>query len=338
MNRVSRLLLSTLMLACVATPVAAAPAIGEDNAGAIKGHRRVVIAEFGVEFYTQINLDSRQGVAAVNLTSTLAGVSDADFQAITDKAYADTVAALTQAGFEVVDPAVLQANPVFQELSAKYGRESPYTNEYKPMGASAPSISRIFAPAGMKAYFQSGNRIENRGSVGQRFDAQNQGRGAKEGEIAKAVDATLLHVNYLAAFGTTSRHKNNALFGGSKARAGIEFGPTLWADDTAIQFVTESGARTFTSSSRMRHGGAVVLDDALVGPVNIFSSADATTAESKRGDGIFNAVSGLLGSGAAEKHRANETSPESPEAYRSAFDSLIAESATALASRLAANR
>lgn len=320
------------------TAALAAPDVTSDKADAIKGHNRVVIAEFGVEFYTQINLDSRQGSAAANMTSKLGGVGDADFQAITDKAYADTVAALTQAGFEVVDPAVLDANPLFQELSAKYGQASPYTNEYKPFGASAPSISRIFAPAGMKAYFQSGNKIENRGSVGQRIDTQNQGRGAKEGEIARAVDATLLHVNYLAAFGTTSRHRNNALFGGHKAKVAIEFGPTLWAEDTAIQFVTDSGARTFTTSTRARHSGAVALDDALVGPVNIFSGADTTTAKSKRGDAIFNGVSGLFGSGAAEKHSANEVVPESPEAYRDAFGSLIAETATAFASSLAANR
>lgn len=338
MNGLARGIFAVAAGLMVTTAALAAPDIASDKADAIKGHNRVVIAEFGVEFYTQINLASRQGTAAANMTSPLGGVGDADFQAITDKAYADTVAALTQAGFEVVDPAVLQANPLFQELSAKYGQAAPYTNEYKPLGASAPSISRIFAPAGMKAYFQSGNKIENRGSVGQRIDTQNQGRGAKEGEIAKAIDATLLHVNYLAAFGTTSRHKNNALFGGSKAKVGIEFGPVLWADDTALQFVTDSGARTFTSSTRMRHSGAVVLDEALVGPVNIFSSTDTTSAQSKRGDSVFNAVSGLLGSGAAEKHGSNETLPESPEAYRNVFGSLIAETATAFAARLAANR
>lgn len=303
------------------------------SVAAIKGHRRVVIAEFGVEFFTQIAAASQRGAVGASMTTRLQGVDGADFQAIADKAYADTVAALKRAGFEVLDPAVLQDNATYRELDAQYGHPSPYLNEDKHMGVDA-QISEIYAPTGMRAFYQSSLKIaEGRGSVRKNIDAQNQGRAKKEGEVAKALDAALLHVHYLAAYGQPNKRSHNALFSGSTARARVKVAPMLWADDTELQFVTEAGGRTF-GNGRMRHNGWVALDDALTSDADLFATADTTSAAMKRGNGIAAAIGILTGSGGAQKSGTSAVTPASADAYREVFGGLISEAANAFAEKL----
>ncbi|TDU25828.1 hypothetical protein DFR24_4273 [Panacagrimonas perspica] len=335
-RHLSRPLLALLLPLSVAT-AQAAPDIAKDNAGSIKGQTQVVIAEFGVEFYTQIHAQGRAGGASAAITTHLVGVSDASLQAITDQAYADTVSALTAAGFQVMDSAALQSQPIYQELAGKYGQPAPFLFSDGSIVDSQPSLSRIFAPAGMKVFIASGKA---RGDLRQRIDVQNQARGDREGELAKAVGATLLHVNYLVSFGETSATKNGLLAGiAGKARVSIDAKPLLVAEETQIQFVTSAGKRTFTNSKRPRHTGAVYLDEPLVSPVaDLFALTETTTAETKRADGMFNAVGSLLGSSAAEKNKANEVAVSNEDNYRSTYQALIGEAATALVGTLAANR
>ena len=59
------------------------------------------------------------GGSTTNIDAKLEGVSDEAMQAVTDRAYQDTVAALTKAGFEVVPADELQAQPLYKELMAK---------------------------------------------------------------------------------------------------------------------------------------------------------------------------------------------------------------------------
>lgn len=324
-----------LGLLCTATAQAAAKIDG-DSAKAIKGTTKVAIAEFGVEFYTQMHGQGQAGGAVASVTAELAGVSDATMQAITDQAYAETLAALQAAGFEVLDQATLLAAPGYQELAEKYGAASPYTLTDDSFGQRAPSLSKIFAPAGMKAFFSSSVL---RGDMRQRIDVQNQGRGHKEGELAKSLGVTLLHVHYLAAFGIVSGTKNGFLAGiAGKARAAIEPQPLLYPEETEIQFVTEAGERVFTNSKRPRHSGAVYLDAPLIAATNIYTSHETTPAETKRGNAVFNAVGGLLGSSAREKTKTSEVAAESEEAYRNTYQALICEATTAMVGALAAAR
>ena len=333
MNRVSRiaLLSSSLLLACAVLPAVAAPDIGTDNVSSIKGHRKVVIAEFGVEFYTQLHSEGRAGGSNAQVTSTLSGVSDAAFQAITEQAYKDTVAALTQAGFEVMDRSALEASPLYQELAKKYGSASPLTFVDDKLVEGAPSISKIFAPAGMPAFFSSS---ATRGDFGQRTDSQNQGRGKKEGDLAKSLDVTLLHVHYLASFGLVSGTKNGVLAGiAGVARAAIEPQPVLFPEETEIQFVTDAGFRTFTNSRRPRHTGAVYLKAPLSAGPGIFGVEETTTAESKKGDAITNAFGSLVG-GFGQKRKSSQAVPQSEAAYSEAVQKLIGESASGMVQSL----
>lgn len=313
-----------------------AASLGDDKVSAFKGSQKVAIAEFGVEFYTQIHAEGRQGGANAKVTSTLAGVGAEDFQAITEQAYAETVASLKAAGFEVMDLAVLSADPGYQALAGKYGSPSPYTFSDSSFGSDKPMISQIVAPAGLPAYFSSSLAVV-RGGFGQRTDAQNQGRGAKEGELAKSLGVTLLHIHYLVGFGLPSTNKNNALWGGSTARAAIEMGNVLFPQETEWQFVTSAGARTFTNSSRPRHSGALYLSKPLASGNNIYALQDSTSGADKRDDGVMNAVGGLLG-GFGQKTKRSEATPSSAEAYRQDVQQLLSGATNAFVGALAAAR
>lgn len=326
--------IATLLLAL--SPLLHAAEVDEDKVSAIKGHQKLVIAEFGVEFFTQLHATGHGGSGSrAAMTATLTGVSDDTFRAITRQAYTDTVASLQQAGFDVVDAAALRAHPKYQELEQKYGSESPFVLSDEKLTDGEPSISKTFAPDGMKAFFSSSLF---RGNFSQRTDVQNQGRGDKEGDIAKALGVTLLHVHYLASFGTVNGSKNNAwLAGAAKARASFSAEPLLFPLDTEFQFVTEAGKRTFSNSPRLRHSGAVYLDKPLIAADNIFTMQDTTSGSTKKSDAIGNAFASLLGVG-GEKRRNSEVQPRSEEAFKATYTALIQDAAGSLSQALAAGR
>lgn len=332
-NRITALLFAPLL---ALSPLTHAASIGDDKASAIKGHQKVVIAEFGVEFYTQLHAEGRGGSGSnAQVTAVLAGVSDQTFQAVAQQAYADTVASLQQAGFEVVDAAELKANPLYQELEKKYGAPSPLTFTDDSFFEGQPTISRVFAPEGMTAFLSTS---VGRGNLSQRTDSQNQGRGSKEGEIAKALGVTLLHVHYLASFGTVAASKNNPWLGGAaKARASFEPQPVLFPEDTELQFVTEAGMRTFTTSKRPRHTGALFLKEPLIASENIFSAQDDTPAETKKSDMIGNAIGGLFGAG-GQKRKTTTVQPSSEEAFKNSYQALLKDAADSFSKTLAASR
>jgi hypothetical protein len=332
---------TVLSLLPVLAFAASAPQLGDDKISAIKGTQKVVIAEFGVEFFTQMAGGSNQSGTTAFATSRLRGVDDADFQAITDQAYGDTVAELKAAGFEVLAPELVKANTTYQELAHKYGQDAPYTLTDSSFGKGDPVISKTFTAAGLKAFFSTSNGT-GRGSIGQRTDAQNQWRGDQEGEIAKALGATLLHVHYLVGFATIKDHGHRVLFSTGSATVKTQLGTNLFAKDTEWQFVNETGKRAFTTSSRARHTGAAFLDEPLASSESIYSSQDSTSSEQKRSDGVANAVGMALGtllgnsSISSTKSATIDVTPSSVDAYRKDTGQLIGSTAVAFAKALGA--
>jgi hypothetical protein len=270
------------------------------------------------------------------MSAELQGISDETRQAITQQAYDETVQALRKAGFEVVEAAALAQQPLFQALDQKYGHASPYVVEDEQLLQGGKQISRIVAPAGMKAYFQSGVA---RGDLAQRIEAQNQGIGRQQGELAKALDATLLQVHVLASFGTVSATKNGLLrtFAQLGAKAGIEAQPVLFPEETQIQIVNAGGSRTFGISHRMGHSGAVYLKEPLVAGANIFEMRDTQPEAEKDKQTAVNFLTGLIG-GTSERTGTAAVSASSEEAYRSTYQALIREALDAMVASLAAAR
>ena len=312
--------------------VQAAPGLGTDNIEAIKENKRVAIERFSIEFYTQLFGEGRSGKNTARMTATLEGIGDATRQAVTQQAYVDTVQALQKAGFEVVDAAQLAAQPLFQALDAKYGKPSPHVVDDEKMLEGGKQISHVVAPAGMRAYFQSGTA---RGDLQQRMENQNYAIGKQQGELAKALGATLLDVHVLASFGTVSATKNGALriFAGLGAKAGIEARPVLVAEETQIQIVNSDGARTFGASRRMGHSGAVYLKEPLVAGTNIFEMRDTMPEPERDKQTALNVLSGLLG-GTSERAGTSVVTAASEEAYRSTYQALIREAIDAMVGAL----
>lgn len=83
-NRSSRwpstgILALSLLLSSAAAWAAPSPDLGDDKVSAISGTKKVAIAEFGVEFYTQMAGGSNQSGGTARLTSNLRGIEDKDF-------------------------------------------------------------------------------------------------------------------------------------------------------------------------------------------------------------------------------------------------------------------
>lgn len=261
---------------------AQSPALASDNLSTFKGAKKVVVDHFGVEFVTTLKARGQGGGSAANIDAKLEGVSDTAMQALTDRAYQDTVAALTQAGFEVVAPDELQAQPLYKELMAKVAHDAPYVVD------DSGAYSRIFAPTGMKAVFKSG--ADNRGTVGDRMDAFNSKYQGEFSDVAKSLGVYLVRFHYLASFGSATASKGFLSSFTGKARAAIEAGPTLMAKSTLVQIISHEGARIFASSPR--GGNATLwLEAPLTVKADGYALEDVTTADSKRSDGIANALS-----------------------------------------------
>ncbi|KPF47585.1 hypothetical protein IP87_00610 [beta proteobacterium AAP121] len=95
---------------------AAQPKLRTSGRAALAGSKRVVLGSVALACLTerqrQISVGGgfRRGAAGSNFVkTTLAGLSDADFQAAADAAHAAAVEGLQARGFEVVDPAALVA-------------------------------------------------------------------------------------------------------------------------------------------------------------------------------------------------------------------------------------
>lgn len=330
----ARILATLLLAAGAADALAQAPVLASDNLGTFKGARRLVVDHFGVEFVTTLKARGQGGGSSANIDAKLEGVSDEAMQALTDRAYEDTLAALTRAGFEIVPSTELQAQPLYKELMGKVAHEAPYVVD------DSGAYSRIFAPSGMKAVFKSG--ADNRGTIGDRMDAFNSKYQGEFSDVAKSLGVFLVRFHYLASFGSTTASKGFLSSFTGKARAAVEAGPTLMAKSTLVQIISHDGARIFANSPR--GGNASIW---LEVPLNIkadgFALEDTTTAESKRSDGVANALSvglNMLTGGRGASQQSNKTMVVklSEESFSETYLRMIGQARDAFVEKLVSSR
>ena len=113
----------------------------------LKGVKRVAVPMFTIDFTTADSESAETsgfaaaGRARVASFYKLKGVGPADFQALTDAAYARFLADLQAAGFETVTIDKVQQSPTYRKLVASG----------KPMPA-VRSDGMLLAPAGMGSY------------------------------------------------------------------------------------------------------------------------------------------------------------------------------------------
>lgn len=261
-------------------------------------------------------------------------------QALVDQLYADTVNKLKEAGFEVVDAAVLAADPGYQALANDPGKPSPYLVHDSQGLGDGEHLSKAFAPTGMRVFFQSAGSSGggSRANMSDRFNSQNQGTAGKEGEIAKRLGATLLKFNFLANYGITKASKNGMLanFANIKSRVSLETSPVLMAYETQVQFVDASAPRVFGNIKRPGSSGAFYIDKPLQGE-NIFTSEDTTPEETTKSDGMANAVFSLFGTKASGKSQTVAVTSTN-DAYKTAFAKLLTSADEALVGALKSAR
>lgn len=308
--------------------------IDNEAGSAFKTPKRVVISQFGVEFYTQYFVRGQSGKNVATQLTKLVGVSQPAMQSLVDNVYGEAVTKLKEAGFEVLDYAVLATDPEYQSLMKDVGKTSPYVVRDSVM-TEGEHLSQVMAPAGMSAFYASGGSsggkiTGNRANMSDRIDSQNYKTGQRESEIAKRLDATLLKFNFLANYGSAKASENGFLgaFTQSAARVAIEAGAVLVPFETQIQFVNAEGPRIFGNIKRSGQSGAFYLDKPMQGD-KTFELADVTTSESKSGDAISNAITGLFGGGGGRKNQALDVKADD-KVYVAAFSKLLSTANEAL--------
>ena len=293
---------TAIFLAPCATTNSFGQTVSIDNeaGSSFKAAKRVAISQFGVEFYTQVVGIGRSGGNTASQTTVLVGPSDATMQTLVDTLYKQTVNKLKTAGFEVVDEAVLAGDAQYQELVKAYGKASPYIVHDSQGPGDAEQLSKVFAPAGMPAFYASAGSSGGyiRADMSDRLDSQNYGTGTREADIAKRLDATLLKFSFLANYGTTTASKGGLLanFANTSAKVAFEPALVLMAFETQIQFVNADGPRAFGNVKRSGQSGAFYLSQPLKGE-NIFETAETTSADVKKEDALKNAIFSILGGG-----------------------------------------
>lgn len=330
---------------CVAVALAAAAfsataeaqvSIDNEAGSSFKGTKRVAIGQFGVEFYSQLTVVGRSGGNTATQVSHLDGVSDAAMQTLVDKLYADTVAKLKDAGFEVVDQATVAADAGYQALEASYGKPSPLLMHDSQGLASGEHQSKVFAPAHMKAFYASGGSSGGilRGNMSDRINSQNYGIASKEAEVATRLGATMLKFHFLANYGLISASKNGflAVYTNNAAKVSLETAAVLQPHDTQVQWVDASGARMFGNVRRAGATGAFYLDKPLKGD-NVFTTTEATAPETKKSDNVANAIFGLLSPKNAVKSQELMVAANDAD-YSAAFSKVLVEADDALISAL----
>jgi len=322
-------ILFSFLVLCAAAVHAQAVSIGTDNAAALKGAHRIAIDQFGIEFITVLKANGTGGGNSASMQAELKGVSDEAMQAMTDQVYRDTVAALGAAGFEVVPFDAVQARPEYLELAGRIGKPSPYVID------DSASVSKIFAPAGMKAFFQTSG---GRGSFADRMTALDGANGAKASALAKSMDLHFVRFHFLAGFGTAAASKGFLANVARRAHASIEAGPVLMPNETQAQIVSQDGQRVFRTSSRSGVNGSVYVDKAVRGAADGFELVDTTTAESKQSDNVSNAVqmglSLLTGTRASSTRSSSATVTLSEATFNESYLRLIGAARDALIAQL----
>lgn len=154
------------------------------------GVKRVVIP------YFQLEVQSKGGKSEsskafmskmqnnVSVTYRISGVEPADLQALTDRLYADLVAAFQARGIEVIDRADARARSKnYAKLEAGF---QPGPKDFSPAGGGK---SVIYAPTGMGVYFVGIENADTRGGGGLGMLGKMAGVGGLVGGFSQAGNA-----------------------------------------------------------------------------------------------------------------------------------------------------
>jgi hypothetical protein len=244
--------------------------IQNSSGNQIKGMQRVAITVFNVAFPDDFELKAKShGVSGMFASSAssrihthLDGIDQATRQAITDHAYADFVAQLKSAGFEVIDQ---------QQLAAA----APEITRWKSLpNGSRGRFGTYLAPAGMALHFMPGD-TDNRSTSGMFGQQMTAFRSLDRTEayqrtpyVARDANATAVAVTLVVDYGVYSTSGNRRGFG-KKVSTGFEEGATVAAgtvgDDATVVRVWNAHSGGFPTQLTLQQP---VISDADIGPAD----------------------------------------------------------------------
>jgi hypothetical protein len=294
-----------------------------DTPKAFNGKKEVVIGNFKVAFVTFnkakqvakggfLSGSSSWGKASAHMT--LDGISDADMQAITEKAYADFVQTLKDNGYTVADRSPLESVKHYQKISIK---SNPDKKEGSFFSGASDKLT-VVSPKALPFYYYPGEAGETGG-----FGFSSPG--ATYGEYAKESGIPVLSVFYTVDFA------NAGGYGGYRNWASLEVGQGMSVrPGSGVQFVGGLGG-SFTHNIGSAMLGQAVFSEEKFGEVE-----DTTTDASKAGMVAANVLSVALGQGTSQ-HR-NYAVKAKPEDYKKLANKILSEANDKIVSSMASNR
>lgn len=243
------------------------------SAAQFKGVKRVVVPEFSIEFLTDNGASSSAGNASVQQVWKLQGVGPAEYQAITDSAYAALQRALGAAGYEVVAPDALRAHPAYAKMVSA-GKPSglrtdsgvamaPAGMVVMPLGTLSARGDSGGGPLGGLKALQTIGTIG--GSLSGEFDVD---------ELARGLDATVLRVRISTDFSQVGGERGFLQRMSGEASVSGKAQPSIKAGATAM--------RAFTPQQK---AAQMSLANPLLLPEDTFAGTrDATSTATVAGD------------------------------------------------------
>ena len=290
---------------------------------AFAGVQQVVIGSFKVGFTDTKKSSAKagggfmsSGMGHASAKMELTGVSDELRQQITDAAYADFVAALEQAGYQVVDRAQLLSHEAFAKTKSF---PSPHKINNSPF-AIGHEIT-YFAPSSFPALHLFAS---DGAGLGGGIGSSNPSAGAID--FASKTGIKVLSVNYITDFANADAHG-----GGFAMHASVAVGQGLSIrPGSGVELLGGQGG-TFSKANGMIHLGQPVYSTEQFAEV-----LGTTSAVNKSLQAAVNVTSVLLGGGSSTSRsfevRAN------PEQFQAITTDLLQKSNKKIVDKMASLR
>ncbi len=176
-------------------PAAAAIHLTSMQLEGLKGVRRIVVPQFQVEYVMRSQGLTRKERNQVTVEYSVAGISDAALQAVTDKLYARFVEGLRSAGLEVVSDQDLRGTQAWSKLAAV---AKPSATELK----SESGVARMITAGAAPYYFYPGDTHLGVSAVGWGFTQAHM----TEQALSKELDAAVMTVHLVVGIRETDKH------------------------------------------------------------------------------------------------------------------------------------
>jgi hypothetical protein len=248
--------------------------VRNSNGDQIKGAHRIGITVFNVSFPDEFRLEASSsghsaalhmfGSSKSTMHTRLTGIDLAARQRIADAAYADFVAQLTAAGFEVLTPA---------SLAAAAPEFASWTSE--PVGMQG-RFGTYLAPTGMSVRMMPGDKAQRTSGRGGMFAGTSVAfRGFDRPQayqrspyVARDANVTAIAVSLVIDYGVYSTSGNRRGFG-RRVSTGFEEGATVAAgtvaDTATVVRVWNTHSGGFPTQMTLQQP---VISDADIGPAN----------------------------------------------------------------------